>query len=140
MNHAAAKAGTRLSPVDHLNLNHLFPGDADGSPTAMLAHFLETALLPMADFVIDPHAGGASMPHAPCAMIRKSKDADRYRRMIGALKAFGAPFALVKSGQPGGEGKLTRLGGRGRAGQHPDGRGRTRRWRIRIDGWRRPSG
>ena len=108
VNYPAARAGVRLSPTDHLNLNRAFPGDADGSPTAMLAHFLETELLPMADFAVDLHSGGNSMLHAPCAMIRKSSDPDRYRQMIGALDVFGAPFALVKSGQPGEQGRPDR--------------------------------
>ena len=35
----AGKAGLRTSPIDGLNLNRVFPGDADGTPTPALAHY-----------------------------------------------------------------------------------------------------
>ena len=53
LNAAAVQASSRVSPVDLLNLNRAFPGDADGSPTQMMAHFVETVLLPECDVVID---------------------------------------------------------------------------------------
>ncbi|KAF7961622.1 hypothetical protein AWV80_31285 [Cupriavidus sp. UYMU48A] len=40
-NYPAAKAGLRVSPLDEGNLNRMFPGDVGGSPTQMIAHFIE---------------------------------------------------------------------------------------------------
>src|SRR5687767_7133808 len=38
-NVAAARAGTRNSPVDGLNLNRSFPGDLLGTPTSVIANY-----------------------------------------------------------------------------------------------------
>src|SRR5690606_26017363 len=35
----ALRAGARVSPLDNLNLNRIFPGNAGGGPSEMLAHF-----------------------------------------------------------------------------------------------------
>ena len=45
------------SPVDGLNLNRVFPGNADGSLTERIAHLLTTKLYPLADAVLDVHSG-----------------------------------------------------------------------------------
>ena len=64
-NAPAARVGRRTSPLDFAgegNLNRAFPGDANGSPTEMIAHYIVSELLPRADFVFDLHSGGT-----PCA-------------------------------------------------------------------------
>jgi uncharacterized protein len=38
-------------------LNRLFPGEANGGPTAMIAHYIESVLLAMSD-AVDLHSGG----------------------------------------------------------------------------------
>jgi predicted deacylase len=40
LNTAAVQASSRVSPIDQLNLNRAFSGDADGSLTQMMAHFM----------------------------------------------------------------------------------------------------
>jgi len=61
MNFPAAQAGMRTSPIDEGNLNRTFPGDPDGRPTAMIAHYVESVLMPEVDAVIDLHSGGSSL-------------------------------------------------------------------------------
>ena len=39
LNAPAVHAASRVSPVDGGNLNRTFPGDPDGTPTAMIANF-----------------------------------------------------------------------------------------------------
>ncbi len=67
-NGPAVAAGTRCSPLDGGNLNRAFPGDPDGTPTAMIAHWLQTALIPRCDAVIDLHSGGRASVFAPCTL------------------------------------------------------------------------
>ncbi len=58
----AARAGRRTSPLEQGevgNLNRVFPGDPYGGPTAMIAHYIESVLLSMSDFVFDLHSGGS---------------------------------------------------------------------------------
>jgi predicted deacylase len=62
LNLPAVLAGTRLSPMDGLNLNRVFPGEPNGSITSMIAHYVSTVLIPMADILVDLHSGGIRQP------------------------------------------------------------------------------
>lgn len=84
----AAKAGTRLSPLDGRNFNRCFPGNLNGTPSEMLAHFLSTVLFPLADIVIDLHTGGRSMNFVPCAHMHLVEDREQRAAMILATEAF----------------------------------------------------
>ena len=95
LNLPAALAGTRLSPMDGLNLNRVFPGEANGSITSMIAHYVSTVLIPMADIVVDLHSGGMTLEYLPTILMHEAEDADWNRRTRAALLAFGAPIALI---------------------------------------------
>jgi N-alpha-acetyl-L-2,4-diaminobutyrate deacetylase len=95
LNLPAALAGTRLSPMDGLNLNRVFPGEANGSITSMIAHYVSTVLIPMADIVVDIHSGGMTLEYLPTILMHELEDADWNRRTRAALMAFGAPIALI---------------------------------------------
>lgn len=84
----AAKAATRLSPLDGKNFNRCFPGNPTGTPSEMLAHYLSTVLFPMADIVIDLHTGGRSMNFLPCAHMHLVPDLAQREKMIVATEAF----------------------------------------------------
>ncbi|MCX5255115.1 M14 family metallopeptidase [Streptomyces canus] len=47
-----------VSPLDGVNINRVFPGDPDGSPTERLAAWLFTNLVDGADAYVDLHSGG----------------------------------------------------------------------------------
>jgi predicted deacylase len=91
----AAAAGRRVSPLDGGNLNRSFPGDPSGSPTEMLAHFIESKLIPLCDYIIDLHAGGSSLHYQPTILARLSTPTDKRDIMLRSLRAFGAPFGLI---------------------------------------------
>jgi N-alpha-acetyl-L-2,4-diaminobutyrate deacetylase len=95
LNLPAARAATRLSPVDGLNLNRAFPGEAEGSVTSQIAHFLTTVLFPLSDVVIDMHSGGRSMEFVPCAHMHLVADRDQRARMFAAMLAWNADFAFL---------------------------------------------
>ena len=44
LNAPALAASSRVTPLDQANLNRAFPGNPDGGPTAMIAHFVESVL------------------------------------------------------------------------------------------------
>jgi predicted deacylase len=96
-NFPAVRAGRRLSPIDAGNLNRCFPGDADGTPTRAIAHFIETELLPMADVLLDLHSGGASMIYLPTALARHTTDAKRAAGLEALLRIFAAPVSVFGS-------------------------------------------
>ncbi len=91
----AAKAHMRVSPLDGLNLNRVFPGDSLGQPTEQLAHYISGVLMPMADAFIDIHAGGSSLNYLPFVSFRLSGDADLDRRTLAAARATDAPRIVI---------------------------------------------
>ena len=95
LNLPAAAAGRRTSPIDGGNLNRLFPGDPEGTPTEQIAHFVDTVLLPMTQVSLDIHSGGSSLEYLPCAFARVPEEADLRARQHAALLAFGAPISIM---------------------------------------------
>lgn len=95
LNLPAAKAATRLSPLDGKNLNRSFPGRPDGTPTEVIAHYLSSVLFPMADVVIDIHTGGRSVDFYPCAHMHLVDDLEQRRKMAAATEAWNSDFAFL---------------------------------------------
>jgi predicted deacylase len=95
VNFPAALAATRLSPIDGMNLNRAFPGEAEGPVTSQIAHYLTHVLFPMSDVVIDIHSGGRSMEFVPCAHMHLVADRDQRARMFAAMMAWGTDFAFL---------------------------------------------
>jgi predicted deacylase len=102
LNFPAVQAGRRASPLDEGNLNRLFPGDANGGPTAMLAHYISTVLFGLCDLVIDLHSGGRSLDYAHCALAQHGRDDAQRAEVEALLQVFGAPYSILTSGQGGG--------------------------------------
>lgn len=98
VNVPAALADMRLSPIDGWDINRCFPGDPKGSFTPMLAHFLETAVLPHADASVDLHTAGHSFDAALSTNMHYSPDSNIRERTLAAAAAFGAPYNVVFSG------------------------------------------
>ena len=94
-NPPAAAAGRRTSPVDGGNLARLFPGDPRGGLTASLADAIMRHLLPLADLVLDLHAGGRSLEYVPCAWGRLPDDFRQAEQVLDLLLAFGADATAV---------------------------------------------
>jgi len=95
MNHPAFLAGRRTSPLDGGNMNRLFPGDPTGSPTQKLADYFQRTLLPMADLVVDIHAGGKTLDFVPFVCAHVLADKEQQARCVAAMQAFNAPYHLM---------------------------------------------
>lgn len=115
-NFPAGMAGRRTSPIDEGNLNRLFPGNPDGTVTQQIAYWIESELLPLADFVCDLHSGGSSLMYVPTVLTKRSADPARFARQMAALRAFGAPLAYITSGGNGTGADHTLSGGVERVG------------------------
>lgn len=99
VNFPAAQAGLRTSPVDEGNLNRLFPGNAMGSPTEIIAHYVEDVLMPMADYAIDLHSGGNSLYYPPTLLRGQGQNTAESEALLRIQDAFDLPYAWVfKSG------------------------------------------
>jgi hypothetical protein len=90
-NAPAVAASARTSPLDGANLNRAFPGAPDGGPTAMLAHFLETQLLPRCNAAVDLHSGGKASFFMPCALPSHCADAALAAANMTLAQVFGLP-------------------------------------------------
>lgn len=97
-NSPAVQAGLRVSPIDQGNLNRSFPGDATGTPTQMIAHYIEECLLPMADFAVDLHSGGTSLYYPPTVLRGQGHTAKEAEILLSLQNAFDLPFAWVFGG------------------------------------------
>ncbi len=95
VNFPAAKVGRRTSPIDDGNLNRLFPGDPAGTVTQQIAYWLEHVLLPGFDYSFDFHSGGSSLHYLPLTLAYGDPDPARMARVIGLVRAFGAPVGCV---------------------------------------------
>lgn len=95
MNYPAFRVGRRTSPIDHGNLNRLFPGRPDGTITEKIADYFQRTLLPMADYVLDYHSGGRTMDFLPAATAHFQTDKTREQACLAAMKAFGAPYSMM---------------------------------------------
>ncbi|MDF2096561.1 succinylglutamate desuccinylase/aspartoacylase domain-containing protein [Aquibaculum arenosum] len=95
LNHPAVCSATRLSPIDGLNMNRVFPGQRDGTVTQMIAHYVYSELLPLVDVVVDLHSGGKTLEFVPSVIMHALPDSDLHARTLAALKAFDAPAAAI---------------------------------------------
>ncbi|MBC7236025.1 MAG: succinylglutamate desuccinylase/aspartoacylase family protein [Chloroflexi bacterium] len=95
LNLPAVRAGTRLSPVDGMNMNRAFPGEYNGSVTSMIAHYMTHVLMPLADIVMDIHSGGRSMVFYPCATLHRVPDDAQYARMLAAARIWGTRYVFI---------------------------------------------
>ena len=102
LNKPAVIAGTRLSPLDGMNMNRAFPGRSDGTITSMIADFVTQVILPMADLVVDIHSGGSSMQFLPSVNMHNVGDREQMRQMVDAGRAWGAPYVLIYEDVAGG--------------------------------------
>lgn len=95
LNLPAVRSATRLSPIDGRNMNRVFPGNREGTVTEVIADFVYTELLPLADVVVDLHAGGKTLNYVPSAVIHYLDDPELMQQSFAALKSFGAPLGVI---------------------------------------------
>ena len=95
MNYPAFRAAKRTSPIDGGNMNRVFPGRPDGGVTEKIADYFQRVLLPLADLVVDIHAGGKTLEFVPFAAAHLLDDKDQQAKAMAAVEAFGAPYSLM---------------------------------------------
>jgi len=94
LNFPAFLSGTRLSPIDGVNMNRAFPGERDGSVSKLIAHYVHQKILPLADVVLDIHSGGKTLMFSPFACYHRIPDTEVMENAKQATLAFGAPISL----------------------------------------------
>ncbi len=96
LNSPALKNSARISPLDNANLNRTFPGDCEGTPTQLIADFIEKSVMPVCDAVIDLHAGGKASWFEPCAMAMNVENSPQLTQdNFDLAEVFGCPLVWV---------------------------------------------
>ena len=95
VNVPAALNSTRVSPIDGRDLNRCFPGNPAGTFSEMLAHFVDSHILPQVDASIDLHTAGHSAECMPSTNMHYLADPAMREKTLAAASAFGAPFNVV---------------------------------------------
>ncbi len=91
----AALAGRRMCPIDGRDFNRCMPGDARGSFCQMLAHFIDSAIMPQVEVSVDVHSAGNSMEAALCSIMHWVDDAKTIERTQALAENFAAPYNVV---------------------------------------------
>jgi len=97
-NYPAAHAGLRTSPIDDGNLNRTFPGDPLGTPTEMIADYIENVLLELCDYSFDFHSGGSSLVYPATALRRRGETPEVDAKLEALQTAFDAPYGFIFAG------------------------------------------
>lgn len=90
------KAWSRISPMDGVNLNRIFPGNPKGTYSQRLAHVLLETITETADYVIDLHSGGIAL-HVPFFMICKDGHTEAAKKSLWLAERMGADIIWIAS-------------------------------------------
>jgi len=95
LNMPAVLGMSRVSPLDGGNLNRSFPGEAYAEPTAEIAGFVATQLMPLADIALDLHSGGTATEYLDSAYFCTSSDRARNADTLELARVMGLEHTLV---------------------------------------------
>jgi uncharacterized protein len=92
---AFAARSIYVNPVDGRNLNRQFPGDAAGSPTQRLAHWLTGNVIAGSDVFVDLHCGDMNEALVSFTGIEDTGDAVVDARSRELAEAYGLRYLLI---------------------------------------------
>ena len=91
----AALAGRRMCPIDGRDFNRCMPGDPRGSFCQVLAHFIDTVIMPQVEVSVDVHAAGNSMEAALSTTMHWVDDPKVVERTRALAESFAAPYNVL---------------------------------------------
>jgi predicted deacylase len=99
LSETACAAHARVSPEDGVNMNRAFPGDARGTLSYRIAHFVKSRVFPHVGIVIDLHAGGREAAFPLCTSLHPIADPDQQAAALTVARLFDTPFIYLYSRQ-----------------------------------------
>ena len=99
LSESACRAGTRVSPLDGVNMNRAFPGNPRGTVSYRISNFVKTLVFPRVRVVIDIHSGGREAVFPLCASFHRLPDPAQFAEIAQASRLFDTPFLFVYSRQ-----------------------------------------
>lgn len=119
LSESACTANSRTSPLDGVNMNRAFPGNARGSISYRISNFVTQSVFPHGRIVIDIHSGGREGAFPICTSFHPIPDRAQQSETAQAARLFDSPFVFIYAStmasglltdQAEAEGKIT-LGG-----------------------------
>lgn len=95
LSESACVAGTRISPLDGVNMNRAFPGNPRGSISYRISNFVKQHVFPLGRIVIDIHSGGNEGAFPICTSFHPIPDAAQRKEIATASQLFDTPFVLI---------------------------------------------
>jgi len=92
---AFAARAIYVNPMDGTNLNRVFPGKADGSPTERLARWITDHVIGGSDAFVDMHCGDMNEALVSFTGIEETGDADVDARSRRLADAYGLRYLLI---------------------------------------------
>ncbi len=83
-----------VCPLDGKNLNRVFPGDPQGSPSEILAHWLFQNLISRGDYYIDLHGGDMIEALVPFVIYRLSGDDKVDKASASLARSYGFRYVV----------------------------------------------
>lgn len=83
-----------IVPMDGKNLNRQFPGDAEGTASEQLAHWLTFNVIKQADYYIDLHGGDMNEALVPFTVFQKTGDEATNAKSLELARVFGIAYLV----------------------------------------------
>ena len=95
LSESACVANLRTSPLDGVNMNRAFPGQARGTISYRIAHFVKTRIFPQGRVVLDIHSGGKEGAFPICTSFHPIPDPAQRAEIARVSQLFDTPFVLI---------------------------------------------
>jgi predicted deacylase len=99
---AAYRGRLNVSSIDGVNINRVFPGDPQGSPTERMAAWIFAQLIADADAYLDLHSGGIDQTLRHFVGVRLSGEADVDATTVAMARAVGIEDVIFGQNAEGG--------------------------------------
>lgn len=83
-----------IVPMDGKNLNRQFPGDAEGTASEQLAHWLTFNVIKQADYFVDLHGGDMNEALVPFTIFQKGGDEATNAKSLELARVFGIKYLV----------------------------------------------
>ncbi|TCO12241.1 hypothetical protein EV652_13017 [Kribbella steppae] len=99
---AAYRGRLNVSSIDGVNINRVFPGDPQGSPTERMAAWIFAKLIDGADAYLDLHSGGIDQTLRHFVGVRLTGEADVDATTVAMARAVGIEDVIFGQNAEGG--------------------------------------
>jgi predicted deacylase len=97
LSESACVANTRTSPLDGVNMNRAFPGNARGTISYRISHFVKSRIFPLGRVVIDIHSGGKEGAFPICTSFHPIPNQKQRAEIATVSQLFDTPFVFIYS-------------------------------------------